>query len=375
MVEDATKVLILTVLLVSPALDAAVPQCSFPAIYNFGDSNSDTGGSSAAFDLVPPPNGESFFGRPAGRECDGRLIIDFIAEHLGLPYLNPYLDWLSTSYRQGVNFAAGRSTIRGQNKTMVELGTSPFSLDVQIAQFDQFKAKASKLQQRESNGCKLSKPQEFSRALYTFDIGENDLIAGLRMLTEAQLLAAIPNIIDQLAAAVTHLYRQGARSFWIHNTGPVGCLPAATFNVSNPKRGFLDKYGCISGQNAMAIEYNRQLKGRVIRLRKELPQASLVYVDVYSAKYHLISNAKNYGFMDPMKICCGHHERNISVWCGQRRIINGLEIFGTSCDSPESHISWNGLHYTQAANQWIADRILDGSFSDPPTPIAKACLM
>lgn len=52
--------------------------CDFPAIFNFGDSNSDTGGLSAAFGQAPPPHGETFFHTPAGRYSDGRLIIDFI---------------------------------------------------------------------------------------------------------------------------------------------------------------------------------------------------------------------------------------------------------------------------------------------------------
>lgn len=52
--------------------------CSFPAIFNFGDSNSDTGGLSAAFGQAPYPNGETFFRTPSGRYSDGRLIIDFI---------------------------------------------------------------------------------------------------------------------------------------------------------------------------------------------------------------------------------------------------------------------------------------------------------
>lgn len=52
--------------------------CNFPAIFNFGDSNSDTGGFSAAFGQLPPPNGETFFHAPSGRYSDGRLIIDFI---------------------------------------------------------------------------------------------------------------------------------------------------------------------------------------------------------------------------------------------------------------------------------------------------------
>lgn len=52
--------------------------CDFPAIFNFGDSNSDTGGLSAAFGQAPPPNGETYFHHPAGRYSDGRLIIDFM---------------------------------------------------------------------------------------------------------------------------------------------------------------------------------------------------------------------------------------------------------------------------------------------------------
>ena len=52
--------------------------CRFPAIYNFGDSNSDTGSVSAVIRPVPYPNGRSFGGRPSGRYSDGRLIIDFI---------------------------------------------------------------------------------------------------------------------------------------------------------------------------------------------------------------------------------------------------------------------------------------------------------
>lgn len=60
--------------------DGSPYSCGFPAIYNFGDSNSDTGGISSAFTEIQSPNGETFFGHPAGRACDGRLIIDFIGK-------------------------------------------------------------------------------------------------------------------------------------------------------------------------------------------------------------------------------------------------------------------------------------------------------
>jgi len=51
--------------------------CEFQAIFNFGDSNSDTGCMSAAFYSAVLPYGETF-PEAAGRASDGRLIIDFI---------------------------------------------------------------------------------------------------------------------------------------------------------------------------------------------------------------------------------------------------------------------------------------------------------
>lgn len=64
-----------------------LPPCEFPAIYNFGDSNSDTGGISAAFEPIRVPYGEGFFHKPAGRDSDGRLIIDFIGINF---YFSPF---------------------------------------------------------------------------------------------------------------------------------------------------------------------------------------------------------------------------------------------------------------------------------------------
>lgn len=49
---------------------------------------------------------------------------------------------------------------------------------------------------------KLPRPGDFSKALYTLDIGQNDLHAGLKSMTEKQLLAYLPNIINQFSQAV-----------------------------------------------------------------------------------------------------------------------------------------------------------------------------
>ena len=66
------------ILLLQNPVVASTHECDFGGIFNFGDSNSDTGGLSAAFGQAPYPHGETFFHAPVGRLCDGRLIIDFI---------------------------------------------------------------------------------------------------------------------------------------------------------------------------------------------------------------------------------------------------------------------------------------------------------
>ncbi|XVF43890.1 hypothetical protein PTKIN_Ptkin02bG0077100 [Pterospermum kingtungense] len=130
--------------------------CPFPAIYNFGDSNSDTGSASAAF------------------------------------------------------------------------GFSTISLDIQLLQFEQLKERTNQLYEEAKNPDykdRLPRLEEFSKALYTLDIGQNDLTYGLVTTTEEQDKESIPHIISQFALAIEKLYNGGARIFWIHNTGPIGCLP------------------------------------------------------------------------------------------------------------------------------------------------------
>lgn len=57
----------------------------------------------------------------------------------------------------------------------------------------------------------------------------------------------------------------------------------------------MDEFGCAKPFNEVAQYFNRKLKEAVAQLRKELPEAAIVYVDVYTVKYTLISHAQKYG--------------------------------------------------------------------------------
>ncbi|WOL11328.1 hypothetical protein Cni_G20090 [Canna indica] len=302
-----TLLLLLGSFLLLEISSASSSPCSFPAIFNFGDSNSDTGGLSAAFGAAPPPHGETFFGAPAGRYCDGRLIVDFI----------------------------------GIFKDVLP-------------------------------------PQDyFSRALYTFDIGQNDLTAGyVNNMTTEEVKTAIPDILSKFVIVIKSVYGQGGRFFWIHNTGPFGCLPYVIerFPIRAPE---VDRIGCGTPFNDVAQLFNAKLKQTVYKLRKDLPDAVFTYVDVYTVKYSLMKRARKLGFDDPLLACCGHGGRynyNIHWGCGSKIKVNGTEVvIGKACENPLKRVCWDGVHYTEAANKWVYDRIVEGAFSDPPVPLRMAC--
>jgi len=61
--------------------------------------------------------------------------------------------------------------------------------------------------------------------------------------------------------------------------------------------GYVDQNGCVNSQNDLAKEFNKKLKDIVVKLRAVFPDASLTYVDMFSAKYELISNANKQGII------------------------------------------------------------------------------
>lgn len=75
--------------LVVPALiqsDLGECKCEFEAMFNFGDSNTDTGGFYAAFPAQGGPYGMTYFQRPVGRATDGRVITDFLGKYSDLTF-------------------------------------------------------------------------------------------------------------------------------------------------------------------------------------------------------------------------------------------------------------------------------------------------
>jgi alpha-L-fucosidase len=215
----------------------------------------------------------------------------------------------------------------------------------------------------------LPESDSFSKALYTFDIGQNDLTAGyFANKTVEQVETEVPEIISQFMNAIKNIYGQGGRYFWIHNTGPIGCLAYVIERFPNKASDF-DSHGCVSPLNHLAQQFNHALKQAVIELRSSLSEAAITYVDVYSLKHELFVHAQGHGFKGSLVSCCGHggkYNYNKGIGCGMKKIVKGKEVYiGKPCDEPDKAVVWDGVHFTQAANKFIFDKIAPG--------LSKAC--
>ncbi|XP_058726933.1 uncharacterized protein LOC131598335 [Vicia villosa] len=367
--------LIMVILCTNSVPIFAAKDCDFPAIFNFGASNADTGGYAAAFQALPLPYGETYFNRSTGRYSDGRIILDFIAQSFRLPYLSPYLNSLESNFTHGANFATAGSTIRILNSIFPKGIFSPFSLVIQYNQFKDFIPKTEFI--RDQGGVfatLIPKKEYFSKALYTFDIGQNDLTAGFfANATIQQFNVTIPDIVNNFIENIKNIYNLGARSFWIHNTGPIGCLPLI---LANFPFAIKDRYGCAKQYNEVSQYFNLKLKEALAQLRRDLPLAAITYVDIYTPKLSLFQNPKKYGFELPLVACCGNggkYNYDIRASCGKTININGTKTFVGSCERPSTRIIWDGTHYTEAANKIVFDQIATGTFTDPPIPLNMAC--
>lgn len=100
------------------------------------------------------------------------------------------------------------------------------------------------------------------------------------------------NLMLGLYICIQSLYNEGGRKFWLHNTGPFGCLPKL---IALSQKKDLDSLGCLSSYNSAARLFNEALNHLSQKLRIQLKDATLVYVDIYAIKYDLITNATKYG--------------------------------------------------------------------------------
>ncbi|XP_078153439.1 GDSL esterase/lipase At1g28600-like [Carex rostrata] len=345
--------------------------CCFTHIFCFGDSASDTGNYLKSIgDSYDPirylPFGETYFGHPTGRFCDGRLILDFIAEAYGLPFTPPYLAGESTkeNFQHGVNFAVAGATALDNSffESMgMEVSWTNYSLGTQLEWFK--KLLPSILEEPEWGSSIMS-----STLFVVGEIGGNDycyLVSSGRTFDEVRTL--VPDVIRTISLTIHELISRGAKTLLVPNNFPLGCTPMyLTLFQSQKKEDYDSETGCFKHFNEFIEYHNAKLSDELSKLRLLYPNVTIIYADYYEASMNIFRNPKKFGFNYPLKACCGAegpYNYSSLASCGNQG--------STVCSDPSKYASWDGVHMTEAAYKGIAYGVLQGLYSYPP--ISNTC--
>ncbi|KAL6842663.1 hypothetical protein ACP4OV_027507 [Aristida adscensionis] len=357
------SVVLISVLLL---LNFPVGLCGcYKRIFSFGDSIIDTGnfvhlignGPSALKEL---PYGMTFFRRPNGRVCDGRVLVDFYALALQLPLIPPNLPEKDTGgFPNGANFAVFAATAMPSDYFKRWNHTVPIKISLGT-QMQWFKETLQRIAPGEGDRRQL-----LSESLIVLgEIGGNDynFWFGARRPRE-MAYQFIPDIVKCIGSYAQELINLGAKAIMIPNNFPIGCVPAylSGFESNNPTD--YDEFHCLKWYNDFSAQHNQALRGEVDRLRAANPGTKLIYADYYGAAMEFVRNPHGFGIGDPVVACCG----------GEGPYHTGMGCNSTAkvWGKPGDFASWDGMHMTDKAYDVISQGVLNGAFADPP--LLRSC--
>ncbi|XP_021758676.1 acetylajmalan esterase-like [Chenopodium quinoa] len=337
------------------ALPQEIPKVD--AIYQFGDSISDTGnlirespiGEHTPFARLP--YGQTFFHKPTGRCSNGLLMIDFFARYFKLPFLDAYLN-KDGNFAHGVNFAVAGSTALDTSTLAAKNITSPVTNSSLSVQMGWFKSHLHSLCPNPKD-CKA----KLANALFIIETGGNDFnytFFGRKTMEEVQQM--VDEVLQAITNAVKEVIGLGATKVVVPGNFAIGCMPIYLSNFKTNDSNMYDDLHCLKGLNGFAMFQNDRLKVAIKELQTQHPNVAIVYADYFNALKGLLQNATSNGLEkdEVQKTCCGigdnEYNFNITRMCGN----NGVPV----CRDPSKLISWDGVHMTQHAYRVMAKGLI-----------------
>ncbi|KAM7261048.1 hypothetical protein ACFE04_026523 [Oxalis oulophora] len=315
-----------------------------PAIYAFGDSYIDSGNAMILNKMkLGLPYGVDFNSSfpNFGRVTNGRTILDFLAQIVGLPFPTTYLamsDAEKNSTRTGINFAVSGAGIL---KTTLPPFGKILNMDEQIDSFERV-LKSLKYQFDSAE----SFTDYMSSSLFFINIGSNDFgftyatkYAHRNMSHKAFAEVLGKPFLKQLE----RLYNLGARKFLINNAIPMGDTPTAVkmFN------GNINK-----NLNEAVLNFNLYVTVESQQLQSKLPGSKFTIGDIYSVIHDAVRYA-SYGFLETLEPCCF--------------VCNVTSV----CKDLNEHVFFDHTHVTEAVHYLILRRFFTEQFRGDPIPIIE----
>ncbi|TVU22860.1 hypothetical protein EJB05_32581, partial [Eragrostis curvula] len=372
----------------------------YEAIFSFGDSFADTGNDNVVYverslfnPAAAPPYGMTFFGHPTGRNSNGRLIIDFIAEDLGLPFVPPFLSH-NGSFRQGANFAVAGAFARNASFYSNIPIVGPFALNtsssVQLQWFDSLKPSL----------CDPAKECKgfFHKSLFFMgEYGVNDYSFSVFGMNMSEVRLIVPDVINTISMAAETIIKQGAKTVVVPGIPPLGCSPTnLALLPSDDPNDYDARTGCLKKFNDLSVYHNSLLEDAVKNVQTKYPNVGVIYADFFTPVMDIIESPDKLVscrviYVEHLRILLTEneittfrvhqrysevllrrrwevqlqHERRL--WHagvdGVRNMSAGCGMPGsTVCDEPSTYLYWDG-HFTEAAYRHIANGWLNSIYN------------
>nr|TKS08215.1 hypothetical protein D5086_0000104600 [Populus alba] len=352
-----------------------------PALFVFGDSLFDSGNNN----LLPTvskanfkPYGVDFVRGDTGRFSNGRLVPDFIAEFLGLPYPPPSISIRISTPVTGLNYASASCGILPETGQF--LGKC-LSLDDQI---DLFQHTVKSSLPKHFKGRPKEQSEHLSKSIFVVCIGSNDYMSNylkLNAYDTSKLYspqAFAQHLLDKLSAQFRRLHSLGARKVVMYEIGPIGCTPSMTRKKKHSGK-------CVEESNQLVAYFNDDLLGMLQNLTSTLPNSIFVRGHAHWLGYDAIINPSKYGrvlfsyfhgwltgsvifsakkrsvfytgLLDTSNPCC-------KTWAnGTSACIPELK----PCPNPNQHYFFDGYHLTETAYSVLAGACINDRSVCSPT--------
>lgn len=202
-----------------------------------------------------------------------------------------------------------------------------------------------------------------SSIFYFGEIGVNDYFLALFSSRTVDLAESlVPHIIGVLRGALTDVIAAGARTVVVTGMIPLGCEPELLAMFPGGAGDYYDRAsGCITRFNELAELHNDALILMLRKLGHVYPDVSVLYADIYYPIAEAVASPTKYGFGDrPLAAYCGGgvgpYHFDMMAFCGMP---------GSSewSDPSSQFLSWDGIHFTEAANRFIASAALRGLYN------------
>ncbi|KAF0901509.1 hypothetical protein E2562_003492 [Oryza meyeriana var. granulata] len=206
-----------------------------------------------------------------------------------------------------------------------------------------------------------------SKSLFLFgSLGGNDYNAMLFFgFTVDQARKYTPKIVDTIATGVEKLIAMGAAEIVVPGVMPVGCFPVYLTILRSSNRADYDEHGCLRPLNELSLYHNALLQSRLAGLQaryRSTPPVRIMYADYYTLVAEMLHTPSRFGFRSGITACCGagggEYNYEFDARCGMKG--------AAACRDPSSHVCWDGVHTTEAANRLIAGGWLRGPYCHPP---------